>query len=61
MNRSDKYNSRIFQTKLLGEKAICLIGKEEATLFYDNEKISRKNAAPGRIQKNFLIKVMYKD
>ncbi|MGP4039802.1 cytochrome P450 [Gracilibacillus sp. D59] len=56
MNRADKFDSRIFETRLLGEKAICLVGKEEAKLFYDNEKFKRKNAAPGRIQKTLFGK-----
>ncbi|MGN8646533.1 cytochrome P450 [Gracilibacillus sp. HCP3S3_G5_1] len=56
MNRSDKFNSRIFETRLLGEKAICLVGKNEAKLFYDNEKFQRKNAAPGRIEKTLFGK-----
>ncbi|SHN23022.1 cytochrome P450 [Gracilibacillus kekensis] len=54
MNRSEKFDSRIFETRLLGEKVICLIGKEHAGLFYDNEKFIRKGAAPGRIQKTLF-------
>jgi fatty-acid peroxygenase len=56
MNRSNKFDSRIFETRLLGEKAICLVGEQEAKLFYDNEKFQRKNAAPGRIQKTLFGK-----
>lgn len=56
MNRSDKFHSRIFATRLLGEKAICMVGKEEAELFYDNAKFSRKDAAPARIQKTLFGK-----
>ncbi|WP_058306444.1 cytochrome P450 [Gracilibacillus massiliensis] len=54
MNRSDKFDSRIFETRLLGEKVICLTGEEQAKLFYDNEKFIRKDAAPGRIQKTLF-------
>ncbi|WP_277679737.1 cytochrome P450 [Gracilibacillus dipsosauri] len=53
-NRKNKYESRIFETKLLGEKVICMVGKEQAKLFYDNEKFERKGAAPKRLQKTLL-------
>ncbi|SFL57571.1 fatty-acid peroxygenase [Gracilibacillus orientalis] len=56
MNRSNKFDSRIFETRLLGEKAICLVGEQEAKLFYDNEKFQRKKAAPSRIQKTLFGK-----
>ncbi|GAB2554552.1 cytochrome P450 [Gracilibacillus alcaliphilus] len=54
MNRSDKFHSRVFETHLLGEKTICMVGKEEAELFYDNTKFVRKQASPVRIQKTLL-------
>ncbi|WP_066190193.1 cytochrome P450 [Gracilibacillus timonensis] len=54
MNRSDKFDSRLFETKLLGEKVICMVGQEEAALFYDNAKFSRKDASPSRIQKTLF-------
>lgn len=54
-NRKNKYESRIFETKLLGEKVICMVGKEQAKLFYDNEKFERKGAAPKRLQKKHCL------
>ncbi|UOQ84914.1 cytochrome P450 [Gracilibacillus salinarum] len=54
MNHAEKFDHRIFETRILAEKVICMVGKEEAELFYDNEKFSRKNAAPGRIQKTLF-------
>ncbi|GIO23073.1 cytochrome P450 [Oceanobacillus sp. J11TS1] len=53
-NRSEKFESRVFETTLLGEKTICMVGKKEAEVFYDNTKFSRKGASPGRIQKTLF-------
>ncbi|HLS59972.1 MAG TPA: cytochrome P450 [Virgibacillus sp.] len=47
-NRCDGFNSTVFQTRLLGNKAICMTGKDAATIFYDTEKFIRKDAAPNR-------------
>ena len=54
LNRSDKYDANVFETKILGEKTICLTGKEAAKLFYDNEKFKRSGAAPKRVQKTLF-------
>ncbi|HIK14100.1 MAG TPA: cytochrome P450 [Leptolyngbyaceae cyanobacterium M33_DOE_097] len=53
-NRCERLQSNIFQTRLLLKKTICLRGEEAARVFYDNEKFSRKNAAPKRVQKTLL-------
>lgn len=53
-NRREAFQSPVFQTHLLGEKAICLTGEEAAELFYDNEKFMRKDAAPKRAQKTLF-------
>lgn len=54
LNRQDRFDSRVFQTKILGEAAICLVGKQEAELFYDDDKFIRKGAAPKRVQKTLF-------
>jgi fatty-acid peroxygenase len=54
MNRSDKYDTPVFQTNLLGETGICLIGKEAAEIFYDNDRFKRENAAPKLVQKTLF-------
>lgn len=54
LNRSNKYDSNIFETKVLGEKTICLTGKEAAELFYDNTKFMRSGAAPKHVQKTLF-------
>lgn len=48
LNRRQSFNSNVFETRLLGKKAICMLGKEAAEVFYDTEKFKRKNAAPNR-------------
>lgn len=49
-NRTGQYNSDMFETHLLGQKVVCMIGEEAAKLFYDPEKFQRNGAAPQRIQ-----------
>ena len=48
LNRRHSFNSNVFETRLLGKKAICMVGKEAAEVFYDTEKFKRKDAAPNR-------------
>ncbi|MER1998993.1 MAG: cytochrome P450, partial [Lysinibacillus sp.] len=49
LNRCQSFNSNIFETRLLGKKAICMRGKEAAEAFYDPEKFKREGAAPNRL------------
>jgi len=53
-NRCQKYHYDIFQTRLLGQKAICMSGAEAAKVFYDNKRFTRTGAAPKRIQKTLF-------
>ncbi|HEU5140876.1 MAG TPA: cytochrome P450 [Bacillales bacterium] len=55
-NRRHSFHSDIFETRLLGKKAICMGGKEAAELFYDNDKFKRNGAAPKRVVKSFFGK-----
>jgi fatty-acid peroxygenase len=48
LNRRKSFQSDVFETRLLGKKAICMSGKDAAEVFYDNEKFKRKDAAPNR-------------
>ncbi len=50
-NRCNRYKTDIFQTRLLGQKAICMSGEEAAKIFYDNNYFKRKDVAPKRVQK----------
>jgi fatty-acid peroxygenase len=53
-NRCEKYQTDIFQTKLLLQKTICLRGEAGAKVFYDNDKFLRRKAAPKRLQKTLV-------
>lgn len=52
--RCQRYQSDIFQTRLLFQKTICFKGEEAAKVFYDPKKFSRKGVAPKRIQKTLF-------
>lgn len=45
-NRCKRYNSDLFQTRLLLNKTICMQGHEAARLFYDTTRFSRSGVAP---------------
>ncbi|MGN1401613.1 MAG: cytochrome P450 [Bacillus sp. (in: firmicutes)] len=53
-NRCHAFQSDIFETRLLGEKVVCISGEEAARVFYDSERFTRKGAAPKRIQKTLF-------
>lgn len=53
-NRCRRYQSDIFEARLLLRKTICLKGEDAARLFYDTEKFQRQGAAPMRL-KNTLF------
>ncbi|HEY4553984.1 MAG TPA: cytochrome P450 [Bacillaceae bacterium] len=53
-NRCRRYNSDIFETRLMGQKVICISGEEAASVFYDPDKFQRKGAAPKRVQKTLF-------
>lgn len=54
MNRDRELDTNIFETRILGEKAICLTGSKQAELFYDNTRFRRSDAAPARVQKTLF-------
>ncbi|WP_100012333.1 cytochrome P450 [Lentibacillus sediminis] len=55
-NRRHSFQSDVFETRLLGQKAICMGGEEAAELFYDTEKFKRHGVAPGPVKKTLLGK-----
>ncbi|TSI06206.1 cytochrome P450 [Lysinibacillus sp. BW-2-10] len=55
-NRSENLNSNVFETRILGKKAICMTGEEAAALFYDATKFQRADAAPNRIVQSLFGK-----
>lgn len=56
LNRRRSFNSDVFETRLLGKKAICMGGKEAAEIFYDPEKFKRESSAPNRIKQTIFGK-----
>ena len=54
MNRDRDLDTNIFETRILGEKTICLTGSELAELFYDNTCFRRSDAAPARVKKTLF-------
>ncbi|MFD2043245.1 cytochrome P450 [Ornithinibacillus salinisoli] len=54
-NRRERFGRDMFETRLLGgQKAICFAGKDAAKVFYNEEKIMRKGAAPKRIRQTIF-------
>lgn len=56
LNRRISLQSDIFETRLLGQKAICMGGEEAASLFYDADKFKRDGAMPNRVQQTLVGK-----
>lgn len=54
MRRSEKFNSEIFKTRLLGQKVVCIHGEEAAKVFYDTELFKRDGAVPKPIQESLF-------
>jgi len=44
-NRRKSFRSDVFDTRILGRRAVCLGGKDAAELFYDEERFIRSGAA----------------
>lgn len=55
-NRIQKYHTDLFQTRLLGQKVICMSGKNAAELFYNQNLFTRSGAVPKRIQETLFGK-----
>lgn len=53
-NRTDDYHANLFETRLLGQKAVCISGEEAVKMFYDPEKFKRNGAVPKRVQKTLF-------
>ncbi len=56
LKRRDRFHSDVFETRLLGKKAICMGGKEATEVFYDPEKFEREGSAPNRIKQTLFGK-----
>ncbi|MDY0410287.1 cytochrome P450 family protein [Paracerasibacillus soli] len=53
--RRRKFNSDIFETRILGgQRTVCMAGADAAEIFYDNEKFNRHGVAPKRIRETIF-------
>ena len=52
--RCRRYDSDLFETRLLLQKVICMQGEAAAQLFYDNDRFQRQGAMPQRVIKTLL-------
>ncbi|MEW6613269.1 MAG: cytochrome P450 [Pseudomonadota bacterium] len=52
--RCQRYRADIFQTRLLFQRTICMLGAEAAELFYDTDRFERSGAAPRRVQETLF-------
>lgn len=55
-NRANRYQTDIFQTRLIGKKVICLTGAAGAKTFYNTRLFERKNIMPRRVQQTLMGK-----
>lgn len=53
-NRCERYQSDVFETRVLLQRTICMRGEEAARLFYDSQRFQRQDAAPRRLQTTLL-------
>ncbi len=53
-NRFIRYQTDIFQMRLMGQRVICLHGEEGASVFYNPDYFIRKGAIPKMVQKTLL-------
>jgi len=52
--KCQELNSDVFQTRLLLRKTVCMLGREAAQLFSDQDRFVRAGVVPGRIQKTLF-------
>lgn len=50
-SRCDRFGSDLFETRLLGERTMCMRGPAAAEVFYTGERFTRRGAFPPRILK----------
>src|SRR4051812_44856141 len=48
-NRCRKFHSDIFLTRVMGQRAVCIHGREAAKVFYDETEFQRAGALPRRV------------
>jgi fatty-acid peroxygenase len=53
-NRVEKYDSDLFEARILLQKVVCMSGEEAAKVFYDSDRFRRHGAVPYRIQQSLF-------
>lgn len=56
LNRRRSLKSEVFETRILGKKAICMSGRDAAEIFYTPDYFKRENAAPNRVVQSLFGK-----
>ena len=49
-NRCNRYETDVFQARIMLRRTVCMRGVEAAKLFYDEQRMTRRGAAPLRLQ-----------
>lgn len=49
-NRCRELSTDVFETRLMLQRTICMLGADAAKLFYDGDHVQREGAAPNRLQ-----------
>jgi fatty-acid peroxygenase len=52
----DKLKTNLFLTRIMGQKVICMSGKEAAKMFYDQRLFTRSGTMPNRIKETLFGK-----
>jgi fatty-acid peroxygenase len=55
-NRCKRFQSELFQARLMGKPAVCIHGRDAAQLFYDESKLQRAGAVPRRVMTSLFGK-----
>ncbi|BAB05476.1 cytochrome P450 [Halalkalibacterium halodurans] len=53
-HRMERFQTDLFETRVMGQKVLCIRGAEAVKLFYDPERFKRHRATPKRIQKSLF-------
>lgn len=53
-SRRQRYGADLFQTRLMGQRVICMAGPAAARLLYDESRFERSNALPGIVKKTLV-------
>ena len=55
-HRANRYQTDLFQTRLMGKKVICMTGEAGAKMFYNPRLFERKGVMPRRVKETLIGK-----